>query len=84
MSMSAVGIRLVCVVMYIFSGTTSRGGLFPLRKVLQANINDSMIIRQQKSQQSSNSGIFRTALKAMGKSSKHMSLNIYIFSTMQK
>lgn len=31
-----------------------------------------------------NARIFRTALKAMGKSSKYKSLKIYYFSTMQK
>ena len=37
-----------------------------------------------KSQQNDKHWDFRTALKAMGKSSKYMSLKMYNFSTLQK
>ena len=48
--MAALGVRLICVIMYIFSGTcTSCGELFPSRNVLPVNVNDSMIIRNSTS-----------------------------------
>jgi hypothetical protein len=39
--MAAMGIRLVCIIMYTFY-------IIPLRNVLPVNFNDSMIIRQHK------------------------------------
>ena len=47
--MAAVGLKLVCVMMYVFSGTsTSSGGLLPWRSVLPVNANDSMKIRNSR------------------------------------
>ena len=68
---------------------------FLVRNVLPVNINDSMIIRNSSPgvQESRvwlclskmlNSGAFRTALRAVEKNSKTMSLKIYNSSTMQK
>jgi hypothetical protein len=48
--MAALGVRLICVIMYIFSGTcTSSGELFPSWNALPVNVNDSMIIRNNTS-----------------------------------
>ena len=45
-----VGMRLVCVMTYTFSGTSTSGGeLFLLRHVLPLNINSSMVLRDSTS-----------------------------------
>jgi hypothetical protein len=83
--MAAVGIRQVCIIMYIFH--------IPSRNVLSVNINDSRRIRNSRVQESRmwlclckmvNTGTLRTALEAMGKSSKYGNLKIYNFLTIQK
>ena len=79
-----MGIRLVCIVMYIF--------YIPLRNVLPVNINDSQIIREQESRRQRcgwclskmvNAGTFRKTLKAVGKNIENTSLKIYNFSSIQ-
>lgn len=49
--MAALSIRLVCVIMYRFSGTSSSsGGLFPApRNVLPVNINDAIKVSKSMS-----------------------------------
>ena len=73
--MAAIGIRLVCIIMYIFY-------IPPLSNVLPINVNDPMIIRDSMSPGDEvvanvsaklNAGTFRTAFKAVGKNSKNMS-----------
>jgi hypothetical protein len=84
--MAAIGIRLVCIIMYIFY-------IPPLSNVLPINVNDPMIIRDSMSPGDEvvanvsaklNAGTFRTAFNAVEKDSKNMRLKIYNFSTMQK
>ena len=56
------------------------------RNVLSAKVNDSMIFRDSMSPEDEDmanvSAEFRTAIKAVGKSSENMSSRIYNFSTM--
>lgn len=46
--MAAVGVRLVCVIIYIFCGLNSSGVIFFLKIVFSVNINNFMIIRNSR------------------------------------
>ena len=84
--MVVVGIRLICLIIYIFS---CYGNILPVK------VNESMIVRNSMSLggnnvsnvswQNGNTVSFRTAIKVVGKNSENMSSRIYKqeFSTMQ-
>jgi hypothetical protein len=71
-----VGIRLVCIVMYIFYFMFLLQG-----NLLSAKVNDSIIIRHSTSWEARtclcDAETFRTTLQAVGKNSENMSSRIY-------
>jgi hypothetical protein len=89
--MVAIGIRLVCIIMYIFYFMFLLWGMFSLSRllgnVIPAKVNDSMMTRNStilgsntvsgNFPQNDDSVTFRTVLKAVGNNSENMSSKIH-------
>lgn len=81
--MVAVGIRLVCIVMYIlYNNVYILLYIPPLGNVFPAKVNDSVIIRNnmipEMPQKYGDTVTLRTALKAVGNNSENMSSRINV------